>query len=236
MIKKTRKPPPYPEPDPALRPTAPDSRPAGGTSRRRHERRRRTPRRAAGGGAPPPAATGRGPAGPPRHAGRGEGAPAVLQQLPRPRGPSPGSTGRGGRRRAVRGRRRRLTADLGEHGAPRAPRAAARRLRGLPGDAAVRFGVPRQHGHDRGAREQRPSRLLGRAQPRQHHRRLPDLRARAIRIPPRGPRAPRVGAPKGWRRGAPDRHRRGLLDGRGCRPHRGPAGPRATLRVPLDGR
>ena len=40
-------------------------------------------------------------------------------------------------------------------------------------------------------------RLLRRAQPREHHRRLPALARRDLRLPPPRPRAPRVGAARG---------------------------------------
>ena len=46
------------------------------------------------------------------------------------------------------------------------------------GGAAVRLRLPRQHRHGRGAGAARRGRLLRRAQPRQHHRRLPALARR----------------------------------------------------------
>ena len=58
----------------------------------------------------------------------------------------------------------------------RAARAAARRVQGLRGGAAVRLRLPRQHRRDRGAGRPRRGRLQRRAQPRQHHRRLPARR------------------------------------------------------------
>ncbi len=82
--------------------------------------------------------------------------------------------------------------------APRA-RGAAGRVQGLRGGAAVRLRLPRQHRHDRGAGRPRRGRLLRRAQPRQHHRRLPALPGRDLRLPPRRPRAPRLGPARGRR-------------------------------------
>ena len=64
------------------------------------------------------------------------------------------------------------------------------------------------------ARRARRRRLLRRAQPRQHHRRLPALASGGVRLPPRRHRAPRLGPARGGRSRAADRHRRGLLDGR----------------------
>ena len=52
-------------------------------------------------------------------------------------------------------------------------------------------------GIDRGAGGARRGRLLRRAQPRQHRRRLPPLARRDLRLPPRRRRAPRLGAARG---------------------------------------
>ena len=86
-----------------------------------------------------------GPQGPQVAARRPPGAAALLEQLPRPRRPRRGA--RGGRRggAALGRRRRRLAADLGQHGAAPAARGAAGRLQGLRGGAAVRLRLPRQH-------------------------------------------------------------------------------------------
>ena len=69
-------------------------------------------------------------------------------------------------------------------------------------EAALLFGSGylANSGVDRRARAARRGRLLGRAQPRQHHRRLPAGRRRDLRLPPRRHRAPRVG-PAARRRG-----------------------------------
>ena len=89
---------------------------------------------------------------------------------------------------------------------------------------------------DRRAGRPRRGRLLRPAQPRQHHRRLPALAGRDLRLPPRRRRAPGLGAAGGARARLADRHRRGLLDGRRHRPAgaAGAAGP--PPRVPSDGR
>ena len=89
-------------------------------------------------------------------------------------------------------------------------------------DAALLFGSGylANTGIDRGAGRPRRGRLLRRAEPRQHHRRLPALAGGDLRLPPRRPRAPRLGPARGRRASLADRHRRRLLDGRG----RGAAG------------
>ena len=82
----------------------------------------------------------------------------------------------------------------------------------------------------------RRGRLLRRAQPRQHRRRLPPLPGRDLRLPPRRPRAPRLGPARGGRARRADRHRRRLLDGRRRRAAAGAAGAGAPPRLPADGR
>ena len=82
----------------------------------------------------------------------------------------------------------------------------------------------------------RRGRLLRRAQPRQHHRRLPALPGRDLRLPPRRPRAPRLGPARGGGARRADRHRRRLLDGRRRRAARGPGRAGAPPRLPADGR
>ena len=111
-----------------------------------------------------------------------------------------------------------------------------RRLQALPGGAAVRVRVPRQHRGGRGPGRARPGRLLRRSQPRQHHRRLPPLASRDLRLSPRRHRAPRLGAARGRGAGAPDRHRRGLLDGRRRRPARRAVRAREAPPLPARGR
>ena len=88
---------------------------------------------------------------------------------------------------------RRLAADLRLDVDPRRARGQAGGVRGHRGRAAVRLRLPGQHRRDRRARAPRRGRLLGRAQPRQHHRRLPPRRRRDLRLPPPRHRAPRVG-------------------------------------------
>ena len=155
-----------------------------------------------------------GPAGPARAARRAARPAALLEQLPRAGRPPAGA--RGGRRGgdALGRRRRRLAADLGQHEPAPPPGGAAGRVQGLRVGAAVRLGLPRQHRRDRGAGPPRRGRLLRRAQPRQHHRRLPPLAGRDLRLPPRRHRAPRLGAARGRGPRRADRHRRRLLDGR----------------------
>ena len=68
------------------------------------------------------------------------------------------------------------------------------RVQGLRGGAALRLRLPRQHRHDRGARRRGRGRLLRRAQPRQHHRRLPALPGRDLRLPPRATSSTSPGA------------------------------------------
>ena len=78
--------------------------------------------------------------------------------------------------------------------------------------------------------------LLGRAQPRQHHRRLPALARGDVRLRPLRHRPPRVGpAPGGGPRIA-DRDRRRVLDGRRRRAARADRRAGAALRRPRDGR
>ena len=186
VIKKTKKPPPYP-------------------SRRRPQRGGMTDdRRAAGGaprpGAPPAPAADRGPAGPAGHCSTAarcccsartttSGSPTTRRcAAPRPRRRCAGAPGAGASRL--------ISGNMQPH---RAARGAAGRLQGLRGGAAVRLRLPGQHRHDRGAGRPRRGRLLRRAQPRQHHRRLPALAGRDLRLPPRRRRAPRLGPARGRR-------------------------------------
>ena len=138
----------------------------------------------------------------------------MLEQLPRARRPPAGAGGgrRGGR--ALRRRGGRVAADLGSMGLHRK---LEHRLAAFKGaEAALLFGsgylanVGRRHR----AHGPRPGRLLRRAQPRQHHRRVPALPSGDVRLPPPRHRAPRVGAAPGRRPRGARGHRRGVLDGR----------------------
>ena len=114
-----------------------------------------------------------------------------------------------------------------------------RRLAEFKGyEAALLFGSGylANSGIDRRPRRRGDGRLLRRAQPRQHHRRLPPGAGRDLRLPPRRRRAPRPGPARGRRPRLADRHRRRLLDGRrpGAAAGAGRAGP--PPRLPADGR
>ena len=119
-----------------------------------------------------------GPQGPARAARRQARAAALLEQLPRP-GRSP-ARARGGRRGgdALRRRRRRVAPGLGQHDDPPPARGAARRVQGRRGlrCCSARATSPTPAWSSALARRGRRG-LLGRAEPRQHHRRLPARRA-----------------------------------------------------------
>ena len=137
VIKKKRKPPPYPEP------SRPQRRPAGATDAVSDVAERLEELRRAGLERAP--APGRGPAGPAGDARRRRGPPALLQQLPRPRRPPARAPGGRRRGRALRRRRGRVAADLREHEPPRpASRSGSPAFIGHRGGAAVRLGLPRQ--------------------------------------------------------------------------------------------
>ena len=87
-------------------------------------------------------------------------------------------------------------------------------FKGAERRAPVRLGLPGQHRGRHRAHGPRPGRLLRRAQPRQHHRRVPALPRRDVRLPPPRHRAPGVGAAPGRRPRGARRHRRRVLDGR----------------------
>ena len=108
-----------------------------------------------------------------------------------------------------------------------------KRTRALP---AVRLRLPRQHGRDHGARAGGRRRLLRRAQPREHHRRLPAGAGGDVRLRPPRHRPPRVGPARGGRPRQPDRDRRRVLDGRRRRAARADRRARAPLRRARDGR
>ena len=91
-------------------------------------------------------------------------------------------------------------------------------------------------GIDLVARARGRRRLLRRAQPREHRRRLPARPCRDVRLRPLRHRAPRVGTARGRGPRRADRHRRRLLDGRRHRAARGDRRARAALRRARDGR
>ena len=127
-----------------------------------------------------------------RAARRQAGVAAVLEQLPRA-GRQPGGPPRGRRRRhALGGRRRGLTAGVGDDDDPRPPRGAAGRIPLRRLVCPVRVGLPRQHRRRRSTRRPRREDLLRRAQPRLDHRRLPAGPRRGPRLPPPRPRPPRA--------------------------------------------
>ena len=186
--------------------------------------------RAQGARALPPHAHGQRAAGPARRARRQARAAAVLEQLPRARRPPARARG-GGRRRDALGRRRRgLAAGVGHDDRPPAARGAPGRLQAHERGAAVRLGLPGQHGRRQRAGGQRRGRLLRRAQPRLDHRRLPARAGRDLRLPPRRRRAPRLGPAPGRGPRRADRHRLGLLDGRRRRAAGGDRRARAAPR------
>ena len=159
----------------------------------------------------------------------------MLEQLPGPGGPPAGSPGGGRRSGALRGRSGRFAPHLGDHGPPPPARGATGELHRLRGGSPIRVGISGEHGGDRLPRRPRAGGVLGRAEPRQHHRRLPDLARRLLRLPSRGPRAPRVGAHAGLRARRSGRHGRDVLDGRRCRAHRRDPRPRESIRLPGHG-
>ena len=144
VIRKTRKPPPYPG-------RHEESGAGEAAAWWADDRDRRAPLRAPRQGPAPAAAADRRPAGAAGAARRAPGAAAVLEQLPRPRRPSPGAPGRRRGGDALGRRRRRLAADLGEHEAAPPARGAPGRLQGLRGGAPVRLRLPGEHRRDRGA-------------------------------------------------------------------------------------
>ena len=182
VIKKTKKPPPYPTPRPAAM-TDVAERLEELRDRGLHRRLRLIER----------------PAGPAGAARRAPGAAALLEQLPRPRRPPAGARGRRRGGDALGRRRRRLAADLGQHGAaPPARGAAGRRSRATRRRCSSAPATSPTPARSRRWPARR-GRLLRRAQPRQHHRRLPALPGRDLRLPPRRPRAPRLGPARGRR-------------------------------------
>ena len=183
-----------------------------------------------------PHAHGERSAGPARRPRRQARPAAVLEQLPRARRPPARARG-GGRRGDALGRRRGgVAARVGQHDAAPAARGAPRGVQGHAERAAVRLGLPGEPRRDPGAGAARRGRVLRRAQPRLDHRRLPARGRGDVRLPPRRPRAPRLGpAPRGRARRA-DRHRRRLLDGRRRRAAGGDRRARAPPRRARDGR
>ncbi|CAA9501213.1 MAG: 8-amino-7-oxononanoate synthase, partial [uncultured Solirubrobacteraceae bacterium] len=171
-------------------------------------------RGAVGARAAPSPAGDREPTGRSRDPRRPLGPAAVLQRLPRARRPSPRPRGRGRGGAALGRGRRRIAPGVGQHGRPRPARAAPGRLQGHRGGTAGRLGLPGQPGRHRRARRTRRGRVLRRAQSRLDRRRLPALKGRDLRLPPRRPRPSRVGPAPGREAGCADRHRRDLLDGR----------------------
>ena len=129
-------------------------------------------------GAPPATAADRGPAGAAGAARRRRGAAALLEQLPRARRPPDGSAAAAAeaaeRYGAGAGASRLISGSMALH------RRLEQRLAAFKGtEAALLFGsrLPGQHRRRLGARRPRRGRLLRRAQPREHHRRLPALAA-----------------------------------------------------------
>ena len=129
----------------------------------------------------------------------------------------------------------RVAADLGQHDHPPPARGAARPLQGHGDRAPVRLGLPgeRRRGVHAGARGRR--RLLRRPQPREHHRRLPAVARRDVRLRPLRHRPPRVGAPPGGGPRLADRDRRRVLDGRRRGAARADRRAGAALRRARDG-
>ena len=90
----------------------------------------------------------------------------------------------------------------GQHDDPPPARGAARGLQAGRGLPAVRLRLPRQRRRRVRARARGRRRVLRRAEPRQHRRRLPARPRRDVRLRPLRPRPPRVGPAPGRRAAA----------------------------------
>ena len=195
-----------------------------------------TPAGAARARPPPPPARGREPPGAAGAARRQGGDAALLERLPGAGRPRPGAL-RGLRRRDALGRRGgRLAPGLGLD-EPCTPSSSARlaEFKGKPSALLFGSGYLANTGVVSALARPGRGRALRRAQPRQHHRRLPALAGRDLRLSPPRHRAPGVGPAQGGRARGPDRHRRRLLDGRRRRAAGRDRRARGPPRLPADG-